>query len=295
MSHTCGSSPQFESLLDTLADKLLVDLSAIALYITNILPLWVLIVFLAKDILFILRGALTLRKEKYTVFKQTPISRITLFFQVIAIVAILFDKMDTFLIWTAVIFTIINIIVTFFSPEFKLVKRKTEFDEFSFRKLLKLADFITLTNVFIGLLSISFAITGNLAIASILLFVAVIVDFLDGKIARLTKTHNDFGKQLDSLADTVSFGVAPTVIGFSLIQTKLAMISFSIFLLCGILRLAKYNIMEANDSYIGMPITFNGIIIPLVYLFGLPILYYPYLYLVLAALMIAPIQIRKKI
>ena len=89
---------QFESLLDTLADKLLVDLSAIALYITNILPLWVLIVFLAKDILFVLRGALTLRKEKYTVFKQTPISRITLFFQVIAIVAILFDKMDTFLI-----------------------------------------------------------------------------------------------------------------------------------------------------------------------------------------------------
>jgi len=207
--------------------------------------------------------------------------------------AILFDRLDTILLWTAVVSTIINIIFTFFSPEFKIVKRK-EYNEFAFKKLLKPADFITLINVFLGLLSIIFAITSQLFTASIILLVAVVFDVLDGKIARLTKTQNEFGKQLDALADTVSFGVAPTVIGFSVIQTKLAILAFSIFLLCGILRLAKFNIMNAEDSYIGMPITINGIIIPLVILFGLPAEYFPYLYLILAILMVAPIQVKKK-
>lgn len=284
---------QFESILNAIADKMLINLSAIALFVTGYLPVWALAVFLAKDIMFVIKGLLVLRKNKYTVFKQTAISKITLFFQVTAIIAILFDRLDTILLWTAVVSTIINIIFTFFSPEFKIVKRK-EYNEFAFKKLLKPADFVTLINVLLGLLSIIFAITAQLFTASIILLVAVVFDVLDGKIARLTKTANEFGKQLDALADTVSFGVAPTVIGFSVIQTKLAILAFSIFLLCGILRLAKFNIMNAEDSYIGMPITINGIIIPLVILFGLPAEYFPYLYLILAILMVAPIQVKKK-
>lgn len=286
---------QFNSILNALADKLLVDLSALALFMTGILPFWVFALFITKDLIFAIRGILTLRKNRFTIFTPTSISKITFFFQVIAILAILFDKLDTILLWTAVVFTVINIIVTFFTPEFKLVRRRSEFDEFAFRKLLKIADFITLGNVFLGLFAIVFTITDQLHIAVILLLIAVAVDFLDGKIARITKTQNEFGKQLDSLADTISFGVAPTVIGFSLIQTKLAIIAFSIFLLCGILRLAKFNIMDAKGYYIGMPITINGIIIPLVYLFGLPSIYYPYLYLTLGVLMVAPVSWKKKI
>ena len=149
-------------------------------------------------------------------------------------------------------------------------------------------------NVLLGLLSITFAILGRTRIAASILVVAVITDYFDGKIARMTKTSSEFGKQLDSLADTVSFGVAPTVIAFTLNQSRLAIIAFSIFLICGVLRLAKYNIMESQGYYIGMPITLNGIIIPVLYFVGLPALYLPYIYLILGILMVAPVQLKKR-
>ncbi len=284
---------QVDSILNSLADKLLVDLSAVALYLTGGLPLWAMLVFVIKDILLICGGFYTLYKNEYSIFKPTSMSKITLFFQSIAIIAIIFDTLDPVLLWTAVLFTIGNVLFVYFRPEVKIVKKKTELHNFSYKKLLKPADYITLANVLLGLLSIIFAIIGNLLAANIILLIAVVADFLDGKVARLSKSSGEFGKQLDSLADTVSFGVAPTVIGFTLVQSRLAIIAFSLFLICGVLRLAKFNIMEAEGFYIGMPITINGIIIPLVYFFGLPSQYFPYLYLILGILMVAPIQLKK--
>jgi len=180
------------------------------------------------------------------------------------------------------------------SPEIRLIRKESEYYEFSFRKLLKASDFITLVNGLLGLLSIVFAITGELAVACSLLLVATVADFLDGKVARLTKSSHAFGKELDSLADAVSFGVAPTIIGFSIIQTKFALLAFSVFLLCGILRLAKFNIMETKGVYIGMPITLNALVIPIAYFAALPANYFPFLYLALALFMIAPISWKKK-
>ena len=60
----------------------------------------------------------------------------------------------------------------------------------------------------------------------VVLLFAVVFDYADGKVARLMKREGDFGKQLDSLADTISFGVAPAIFGFSLIQTNFALIVF---------------------------------------------------------------------
>jgi CDP-diacylglycerol--serine O-phosphatidyltransferase len=286
---------QVESVLNALADKLLIVFSATALFIHDQLPLWALLIFLAKDLLFMLAGVLTLSKNKHTVFRQTVVSKITLFFQVVAIVAILFDKLDTTLLYTAVALTLLNIIVAYFKPEFRIGKKRVDFDEFAFRKLIKPADLFTLGNVVLGLLCIVFAISEFLLIAVYILLAAVLVDVLDGKLARWTKSQNEFGKQLDSLADTISFGVAPTVIGFSLLQSRLALIGYSIFLACGVLRLAKFNIMETHGIYIGMPITIAGLIVALSFLFGLPVQYWPYLYILLGLLMVAPIQVRKKL
>ena len=125
------------------------------------------------------------------------------------------------------------------------------------------------------------------------LFLAVLADYTDGKIAKKLKQQNIFGKELDSLADTISFGVAPAIFGFSLIQTPLAIVAFTIFLFCGILRLARYNIMDVKDGYAGMPITLNGIIIPIVYLAKVPFEYYPYIYILLGILMVSSLKIRK--
>jgi len=126
-----------------------------------------------------------------------------------------------------------------------------------------------------------------------LLFLAVVADFVDGKVAVKLKQQNTFGRELDSLADTISFGVAPAIFGFTLIQTPLAFAAIAIFLFCGVLRLARYNIMHVKESFEGMPITLNGIIVPTVYLFHVPVNFYPYIYIILGVLMVSSFSFKK--
>ena len=171
--------------------------------------------------------------------------------------------------------------------------RKSDISEFGILKLIKFSDIFTLTNIIFGLTAIFFAIKGNYTYVIISLFLAVIADYLDGRLARKLKQENTFGKELDSLADTISFGVAPIIFGFSLIQTPLAIVAFIIFLFCGVLRLARYNIMDMQSGYAGMPITLNGIIIPIVYLAKVPLNYYPYIYILLGILMISSLRFKK--
>ena len=106
--------------------------------------------------------------------------------------------------------------------------------------------------------------------ASFLIGAAAIFDFLDGFAARLLKVHSEIGKQLDSLADMVTFGVLPGMILFNLIQptlranelpSQLAFITFLIPVFSA-LRLAKFNIdTRQSDSFIGVPTPANSILI----------------------------------
>ena len=164
---------------------------------------------------------------------------------------------------------------------------------FRLRNLIKIADIFTLINIIFGLIAIFFTIQENYNLAIASLFIAVIFDFIDGRIARYLKQQNTFGKELDSLADTISFGVAPAIFGFSLIQTPLAIFAFMVFLFAGVLRLARYNLMHVKESFEGMPITLNGIIIPAIYLLGVPIEFYPYIYIALGVLMVSSIRFKK--
>lgn len=75
-----------------------------------------------------------------------------------------------------------------------------------------LANLLTATNLCCGIISIIFTFSGRLDLAAMFLLFSVIADFLDGFVARLTKTSGELGKQLDSLADMVSFGIAPGVL-----------------------------------------------------------------------------------
>ena len=144
---------------------------------------------------------------------------------------------------------------------------------------------MTLGNLLCGCLGIVFVFEGNLLWASYLIFLAGILDFLDGFVARLLNQHSDIGKQLDSLADMVTFGVLPSFILAKLIQlstTKsdilsdlldLSDLSYSshlpyfsylafILTLFSCLRLAKFNIdTRQSDSFIGVPTTANAPVI----------------------------------
>ena len=77
-------------------------------------------------------------------------------------------------------------------------------------------NFITLSNLFCGLLSIIYAFNNQLTLAAIFIFLGIFLDFFDGFFARLLKIENNFGVQLDSMADLITSAVAPSIILFQL-------------------------------------------------------------------------------
>jgi len=106
----------------------------------------------------------------------------------------------------------------------------------------------------LGISSIKFAMDGNFAFAVLFLVVAAILDALDGRVARLIKGTSDFGKELDSLTDFVSFGIAPAFIIYFWELNKFGKIGWLIvlfFSVCCVLRLARFNLtkFENNDQW----------------------------------------------
>jgi CDP-diacylglycerol--serine O-phosphatidyltransferase len=160
---------------------------------------------------------------------------------------------------------------------------------------LKLCDFLTLLNAACGMIAIMLVMSNRLNFAPYFMLAAVLFDFLDGRVARLMKTDSKLGKQLDSLSDIISFGVAPVVFGYSQIQTSFAVIGFTALLICGVLRLARFNVQTTKGVYYGMPIPWGTVIVCTAYFLSLPVKFYPHMYLLLAALMISSFKIKKAI
>lgn len=292
---------QARMVLDFTADKFLVNLTTITLAVLQVIPYWVAILFFVRDLLTFMGGALMVYKSDKTEFKPTITGKMSLFFQYVSLVPALMGNPDQGLLVIASVVTVISAVEAFFKSEFRKTRRRSDLSQFSLVKMIKIPDLISLANVMFGLASIVFAINARYELAASLMAGAVVLDYFDGKVARWLKQEHEFGRELDSLADTVSFGVTPAIFAYSLTQaaqlgpteTNIAVISFTIFVFCGILRLARYNIMHLGKEFAGMPITMNGIIIPLIYFAGLNILYYPYVYLFLGFLMVSSLRIPK--
>jgi len=142
-----------------------------------------------------------------------------------------------------------------------------------------LPNILTLVGVCIGLTSIKFAFDGKFELSVIAVIVAGIIDGLDGRIARLIKGTSKVGKELDSLTDVISFGVAPAFIMYfwSLSEIgRLGWLISLIYVICVALRLARFNInSEAEASwkdnfFEGIPSPAGGILVlmPLIYSFS---------------------------
>ena len=138
---------------------------------------------------------------------------------------------------------------------------------------------ITLIGVCIGLTSIKFALDGKFTIAVIAILVAGLMDALDGRIARLIKGTSKMGKELDSLGDVISFGVAPALIMYFWNLQYLDKLGWFVcltYVVCVALRLARFNINSEEESswkdnfFEGMPSPAGGIIVlmPLVLSFS---------------------------
>ena len=136
-----------------------------------------------------------------------------------------------------------------------------------FRTLIKLPDFITLTCIACGMFSIFLASQQYFTWAAILLIAAAISDWLDGQVAALIKRKGRFGAELDSLADTVNFGVAPALFGYFLgLKDLFSMAILIIFTIASVARLARFNVAKKTTNYfIGLPTTYNSYALAFLY------------------------------
>lgn len=134
-------------------------------------------------------------------------------------------------------------------------------------KLIKPADIISLVNALLGFASIIMTVRGQIEGAVVLILIAVIADGADGAVARYSG-YGILGANLDSLADVIAFGVAPAAAAFIALEKMgyLAGIFAGLFLVCGILRLARFNVAGKKDGFEGIPITSGGFIVALFFL-----------------------------
>ncbi len=155
---------------------------------------------------------------------------------------------------------------------------------------------VTLIHLAIGFVSILFSINGDFTLASTLILVAVGFDYLDGKLARMFNAESKMGEMLDSLADLVSFGIAPGVLMFSFFKSWLAGAAFVLLVVAGTFRLARYNVNKSKiKGFQGMPITMNGIIFPILYFLNVGSVVVIILTLLSSILMICRFRIPKVI
>jgi CDP-diacylglycerol--serine O-phosphatidyltransferase len=171
------------------------------------------------------------------------------------------------------------------------------------RGIYLLPSSFTVANVFCGFHAIVSSIQGEYAFAGALIGIAILLDTLDGRVARFANASSDFGKEFDSLADQVSFGVAPMVLGYTWglhLWPRLGWLMGFLFVICGAMRLARFNIQQSTTDrrfFVGLPIpAAAGLVAALVYRFPEPLdsraeaVPFLFLVLVLSLLMVSRIR-----
>ena len=128
-----------------------------------------------------------------------------------------------------------------------------------------LPNIFTFINLGCGVLSLLATHEGNYVMASIFILIAGLVDRYDGRIARYLQVSSELGKELDSLADLVSFGVAPSILLYIYFNLNnlgpYGILGISLLILlpiCGAYRLARYNVSTFDGVFTGVPITIVG-------------------------------------
>ena len=170
-----------------------------------------------------------------------------------------------------------------------------------------LPNILTLAGVCLGISSIKFSIDGNFSLSVILILLAAILDALDGRIARMIKGTSEFGKELDSLTDFVSFGIAPVFILYFWNLNSYGKLGWAITLIysvCCVLRLARFNLTKIYDNqewksnfFEGIPSPAGGLLILMPLIFDLTDLNFgfeikkltPYLTVLIAFLLVSKI------
>lgn len=167
-----------------------------------------------------------------------------------------------------------------------------------------LPNIFTFINLGCGVLSLLATFDKKFMLAAGLIILAAIVDRYDGRIARYLNVTSELGKELDSLADLVSFGVAPAILSFILYSFKdlvgFGLIGYAVLLafpICGAFRLARYNTTQFDGDFRGVPITIAGVIMAIYALFTASNFLNPYvpfvMMIILSYLMVSNFKLKK--
>lgn len=129
-----------------------------------------------------------------------------------------------------------------------------------------LPSILTVGNLVFGMMSIIFVLSANYSLAATMIILSVFLDVMDGRMARKFDAISSFGKELDSLADLVSFGVAPAILLYAQMFSVFGGWGQGVviwFAVAGALRLARFNVKTTTGYYQGLPITVGGGLIAL--------------------------------
>lgn len=162
----------------------------------------------------------------------------------------------------------------------------------------------TFINLSCGVLSLLSTHKGNYVVASIFILIAGLVDRYDGRVARFLQVSSELGKELDSLADLVSFGVAPSMLTYILFNFEnigpysiIGTVLLITLPICGAFRLARYNTSDFNGVFTGVPITIVGCFLALFDLlyiwFNIPVIVAIILVILGSYLMVSNLHLKK--
>lgn len=156
---------------------------------------------------------------------------------------------------------------------------------------------LTALNLIFGMFGLVATMQGNHYQAALLIIAAAVADGLDGRAARLFKASSEFGKELDSLGDVVSFGVAPAILAYGYLLKDIFLSGYVVagaFAICGALRLARFNVnaSKVKGYFIGLPIPAAGCAVATFTISGLkpPGWWFPIMLCILAYLMISTVK-----
>lgn len=161
-----------------------------------------------------------------------------------------------------------------------------------------LPSLMTLGNLLCGFYAIILALRGEFEKACFFILLAGFFDMLDGRVARMTQTTSQFGIEFDSLADAVSFGVAPALMVYLYTQQSVGWIFVGLYVCSGILRLARFNVKTtetAQEHFMGCPIPAAAGTLTVVILFAehyqlkFPKMIFPLILLILSYLMVSTV------
>lgn len=146
--------------------------------------------------------------------------------------------------------------------------------EYKIQYYIGIPDLFSIINASFGFLSIIMILEGSMGAACQLMLLAVIFDSIDGWVARRIKRGDDegFGRNVDSLSDIISFGLAPALFIYSTTSFRYINILVSLLIMtCGILRLSRFNVIAnvKKDAFIGLPIPVMAIVVSSLYLSGI--------------------------